>query len=701
MTAITRRTSALQRLLFFSSPKDTRPSPILGSAGHGAWDESGAKALPHIANSRRVGTGSDSDSPSRSSYEEDERTPSTPDYRPSALRWPFLTGLLVILLALIAAMAFAMLTLPVNREELDFMSKRSVPRNDNRSSMTTESPTATPTATPTAAPSLTPPDVFTPPEAPTVSIPTVGWPTLGSNTVTTDSPTETTTTDSTTSYVPPENVPTLGDNTATETVGDGELTTTTEPPTFPTVSDGWPTLGSNTVASTPTSDDDDFPTITPMPTVGDGDWPSLGDNKVTESGPTATQSTDQGFYAPIGNNDQQPTGDGSPDKTQAEPEPTKFYLIEPSSANYGNVESTRTLADSHGEPTATVIHGLPIGNSILTDAQGEPTATLVQPETTVLTNSLGEATATLTPSQDGPVMMVVTTLTNSHGTPTATMAYSSTHDESTDGAYFDGASAIFTTTLTNAKGTPTATLGFFPGSSANENPSSEEGNTGAGVIKVNTTVYSINRAQYLTGLVLPTLLVTILVAIPIRAIDANARALRPWRQLASAPPGTGVPASASLLMPTRPGMTTITGAYALLDALGWGALTVLTLMFRSVKAWLPSLFSSSEGGRGQPTPVSGNHHKSRLPPIDPLSAITSLLSLAASLLIPFSAEAVNLDQRGKGDHGSCEGQGAGDARGCAMVLGVFQRAAIPTLVEPAGPSTVCEAGEGESGGRER
>ncbi|CAJ2512122.1 Uu.00g077470.m01.CDS01 [Anthostomella pinea] len=262
------------------------------------------------------------------------------------------------------------------------------------------------------------------------------------------------------------------------------------------------------------------------------------------------------------------------------------------SGDYGDVGTVSvTQPTVSGAPPSD--HGM-VGTVGVTATLTQQLApTFVTPQATVLTDAQGIPTATSTSTPAPVSTLQSTTLTNSLGQPTASQVTIALVTPSV-------------TVATNAQGMPTATITSYPVIPTDENV-------------VVTTTY-ISYGQYFLGAFFPTL-VAILLAIPIRILNLNAKIFQPWHELTHA---QGVTGRESLCLQTG----------------GW----------RSVVTSVRSLF----GGQA-------------------LVFLTTVLTLASSLLIPLSAEAVALSL-----HGSCT-KGGGTAKNCAYELSVFSQAAKSTL----------------------
>jgi hypothetical protein len=214
----------------------------------------------------------------------------------------------------------------------------------------------------------------------------------------------------------------------------------------------------------------------------------------------------------------------------------------------------------------------------------------------------------------------VATLTDSDGAPTATVtstpsAVSTAVVLTLTGS--DGKPTATVTTsvlvpartrvLTDAAGGATATVTEYP-VPATQSPDPQTA----------VRVYYISEGEYFVGFFLPTLL-AVMLTIPIRMIDLAAKQLQPWHALTQ---HRGASARDSLCLRTS-------GMHGIVSSI-----------------------RSLAGGQA-------------------LVFLTTLLLLAAVLLVPLSAEAVSLKL-----HGSCSKL---DFRGCAMTLGVFLAPARATI----------------------
>ncbi|KAM7191317.1 hypothetical protein V8F20_009372 [Naviculisporaceae sp. PSN 640] len=159
---------------------------------------------------------------------------------------------------------------------------------------------------------------------------------------------------------------------------------------------------------------------------------------------------------------------------------------------------------------------------------------------------------------------------------------------------------LVVSTFTNSHGVATATSTVTSYSTPTISPEPQ----------IITKVYSISKGQYFVGFFLPPLL-SGLISIPIRMIDLSAKQLQPWHELTQAD-GASAPHSLCLKF----------------DGL-WGIWTGMRAL-----------------GRGQP-----------------LTFLTTILTICSLLLVPLSSEAISPKL-----HGACSVR---DFKGCAMTLGVF------------------------------
>ncbi|KAI6091712.1 hypothetical protein F4821DRAFT_225422 [Hypoxylon rubiginosum] len=435
-----------------------------------------------------------------------------PNYKPSALRWPFLTTLLAVILALVGLIAWALHVLPVLDNQIGVFTEglraREVVAYTSSVTVTDIEPAYTPA--PLAARANTSSGSDASPTIPMTPI--------------------------------QSDFGNIGDQTVSETLGPS----TTPPPTTTTKH------GADSGSTAWSKPQSDFGNIGGQVTVSETMPPTL---------PTQQQSN----YGDVGT------------VKVSELDKTPEVTPSPPSSNYG--------------------HG---GSVSVSETAPAPTPTFVTPVVTVITNSEG-VTTTSTSIPDPVSTPQTTTLTDSQGRPTATQETTVLVTPSV-------------VTQTDSSGIPTATATLYPvipeGSDNNKN----NNNT---VMKT----YFTSHGDYVIGMFLPTFLAIIL-AIPIRILDLNAKILQPWHELTHT---RGAAGRESLC----------------LDTSGW----------QSVVA----SFRSLAGGQA-------------------LVFLTSVLVLASALLIPLSAEAIAFDLRGIG----CV-KGSGNAQNCAYVLSVFKQAANATL----------------------
>lgn len=277
-----------------------------------------------------------------------------------------------------------------------------------------------------------------------------------------------------------------------------------------------------------------------------------------------------------------------------------------------------TMTNSDGEPTLTtsaLVWATP-QTKTLTDSQGSATATetfllLNGPQTTTFIDNEGGETSTATYY----VMTSSITLTGSDGEPTATSTLVQTM-------------TLSATTKTNSLGIPTKTetslvTASFPGAVKTAAPT--QAPTGSPVPEVELLVFSITNAEYVTGLIIPTLLATLL-TLPIRILDHVAKLYHPFHILATAQ--SGASAEHSICWETM-GL--------------WTFVTRFQAFFRG----------------------------------EILLAITGLLVALAAILVPISAETVRIILHGPDCH-----PGQGTSVNCGITLAVFpawSRAALSIL----------------------
>ncbi|KAI1088704.1 hypothetical protein F5B19DRAFT_470214 [Rostrohypoxylon terebratum] len=443
-----------------------------------------------------------------------------PNYKPSALRWPFLTSLLVIILAFVGLVAWALHALPVVNNDLDIM--RVLDTRD-----------------------LKPPILETAigPHFTTGSI--VARATISE--ITSESASQ-----------PSETMSPSEDD-----FGHIGTQIVTEPDPSTTLAAHTTKLAGVTTSAS---------TTTPVSSKPEGDFGKVGGtitvSESTKSTPTIASSKGSEDYGDVGSKTI------SDDITATVP-----------SSDHGNV-GTITVSETTTSQTS----------------QTPQTPTFVTPVITTTTDSQGITITSI--SIPPPVSTPQTvTLTNFQGQPTATQE---THV----------LVAPSITTETDSRGTPTATATFYAQLPSDKNSQNGDGDEGA------VKTYTITYGSYFIGMFLPTLL-AILLAVPIRILDVNAKILQPWHELTHS--RGGAPGRESLCLETS----------------GWKSIV--------------SSFRSLAGGQA-------------------LVFLTSMLVLISALLIPLSAEAVSFDLKGE----DCV-EGSGMGKNCAYVLAVFDQAAKATI----------------------
>lgn len=271
------------------------------------------------------------------------------------------------------------------------------------------------------------------------------------------------------------------------------------------------------------------------------------------------------------------------------------------------IMAATTLTDPRGHTTLTTsvpVWATPF-TTTRTDSAGSATTTetllvLHEPHTTTFTGTDGEATSTAT-------YYLVTssaTLKGPNGTPTATSVTTQTM-------------TLSLTTETNAAGIPTKTgtvlaIAAFPVGAVKTDSSPDP--TGSPAPNTELQVFSITAAEYATGLIIPTLLATLL-TLPLRILDHVAKLYHPFHVLATTPSG----ASAG-------------------HSVCWETTGLWTFITRFQH------FMSGEL----------------------LLAATGTLVALGTILVPLSAETVRLILHGP----ECR-PGTGTAKNCGITLGVF------------------------------
>lgn len=475
-----------------------------------------------------------------------------PNYKPSALRWPFLTCLLAVILALVGLLAWALHVLPVLDNKVDIFTESLRVRE------------VAAYAGPIGAPDVEP--VFTPAS-------------LAVRANTSSDPDPKPTIPMTPSGGDFGHV---GDQTVTETPGPSTTTTRS----LPSIASSLAKSNFGNVGGLVTVSETTPPTLPPMlPTKPQSDYGDAGTAEVTET----PANSDYGHAGPT--------------------EVSEDVSSLPATYVYGNGGTRKVSETATVPPTPSPLSSNYGSAGPVSVSETAPqTPTFVTAEVTVMTNPEGVLT-TLT-SIPAPVSTSrTTTLTDSQGRPTATQETSVLVTPSV-------------TTQTDSGGIPTSTATLYPvipeGSDSGNKNSDNNSDNNSNVV---TNTYFISYGSYVIGMFLPTLL-AILLAIPVRILDLNAKILQPWHELTHE---RGASGRESLC----------------LDTSGW----------QSVAA----SFRSLAGGQA-------------------LVFLTSALVLASALLIPLSAEAVAFDLRGIG----CA-RGSGSARNCAYVLSVFRQAAGATL----------------------
>ncbi|KAI9166370.1 hypothetical protein HJFPF1_02470 [Paramyrothecium foliicola] len=269
---------------------------------------------------------------------------------------------------------------------------------------------------------------------------------------------------------------------------------------------------------------------------------------------------------------------------------------------------TRVLTDSEGHSTLTTsIRAFIIPQQRTSrDSQGNPVETgdyfiLNYPRTTILHGLGGDPSRTVTYY----VMTASEILTNANGEPTATSVAVQTK-------------TLSTATVTDSVGSSSTNLVFIPASFP---PSTKSADLGpkpttevGGDFHTVLEVYSITQFEYFAGLILPTLIATLL-TIPFRVFDHVVKLYHPFHVLAIT--GIGAPAGESISCETM------------------GIGTIIT----RVRCLLQGEF---------------------------LMSITGTLTALSAILVPISAETIRIILQGE----NCQ-RGQGDPENCAITVGVF------------------------------
>ncbi|KAI1114806.1 hypothetical protein F5Y14DRAFT_412904 [Nemania sp. NC0429] len=468
-------------------------------------------------------------------------------YKPTALRWPFLLTLLLALLATLVVLSYAVTLLPVagSRDEQSHLEVRGMYRHGILAYMpntetiargsvhgakareNVEADTSAPARTTSSASSdgATETRIFS------------DYGRIGTNTVTISDPVTTSTT-----------IRASGDS------SDSSDTTSIAQTRDPS---DYGRIGTQTVTVTDP--------ITTSTTVKESGNPS--DSSDTISIP---QTRDPSDYGNIGT---KTITDAPPDTTPTrDPNSTSIDISGPNSDNEGVGGETisKQSNNSKSRVDETLTH-VTLGVVTITDENGSVT------------------TSTETPTSISSFR--ISTLTNADGQSTGTQVLTVTIVPSI-------------TVETDSLGHPTATVVTYP------IPPS-----------VHTAVYSIDGGHYFIGVFLPTVVASIL-ATAVRILDTNVKIFQPWHALTHE---RGISGRDSLCLETG----------------GWSS---LVMSLRSLAGGQVVVF------------------------------LSTLLSLASALLIPFSAGAILLDLRGDG----CE-IGGTSASNCAYVLSASPNVSKATI----------------------
>lgn len=288
-------------------------------------------------------------------------------------------------------------------------------------------------------------------------------------------------------------------------------------------------------------------------------------------------------------------------------ETTQVTVINQVKANAGGPLNTfvTTHRDSHGQPTwtETILAQESTITSTYTDVHGNPTSTqtivvLLSPQQTVLTDYQGRATKT----QNYYLGSSTQILYDKDGRPTATKTSVVTETAMLT-TLFDSNSVPTETKTELVPMSLTTTVVVTPTSKPSPNSESAKA----------LRVVPISNGKYFLGLMLPTF-VAIIVSIPIRIIDRNAKLYQPFHALASSGPAQARD----------------------------------SVCFRTAGIWnLTERIRSLLNGQI-------------------LLTLTGLLLLGSVIMIPLSSEAVRIILEGP----DCAAS-TGDTLTCTMVLGVY------------------------------
>ncbi|KAI0100282.1 hypothetical protein GGR51DRAFT_358806 [Nemania sp. FL0031] len=342
-------------------------------------------------------------------------------------------------------------------------------------------------------------------------------------------------------------------------------------------------------------------TPTPAESKPESDFGQIGTKTVTEVLPdttTSTTATATTYFS-------KPESDFGKIGTQTVTEDIPHTTTSPTFAeskpesDFGKI-GTKTVTEALPDTTTSVTTTENIDSSTSTSesinigtitSNNLPTSSITPIETvtyitlgaTTITGTDGSPITTSTRTPSVISSLQTNTLTDSEGQATATQVATVTVTPSTS-------------VETDSAGNPTATVALYP----------------IAPLTVHTAVYVINAGHYFVGTFLPTLVASIL-AIGVQILDTNVKSFQPWHALTHEQGALGIDSLC-------------------LDTGGW----------RSLAMGLRSL--------------AGGHA---------VVFLASLLSLASAVLIPVSAGSVTLDLRGDG----CK-LGGSSASNCAYVLSV-------------------------------
>lgn len=498
-----------------------------------------------------------------------------PNYKPSALRWPFLVTLLLCLIALLVLLVYSFHVLPVQNFSVTTVNDNTPQRRTNERLARADSQAVISTATTAMSTKLV------------TSTPQLGSSTARDAYGDVDKSITSTTTKHATSTTTPE----MHETTAQDAYGDVDksITSTTEALTTKIVTTTTDAYGDVDTSVTVTIPSKTAAMSTGKDAYGDVDT-SITKTVTKSATPEVTATTDQDAYGDTG--------------TSITVTSHSVYLSTSHDA-YGEAGKSLTVTshtvalstdqDAYGNAGTSITKTDNLGK-ISQSTMRSSTVSYVTAVVTTLTGSDGTPTFTSTSTPSAFSTTATTTLTNSLGSATATVT--------------TGVLATPTvSTLTDASGAPTATVTNYPVIV----PSNSNSDT------VETTVFFITAGRYFFGFCVPTIL-AIIISIPIRILDQNAKLFQPWHELTRTHASKG---RESLCLPTG----------------GW-------------ESYVNTARSLMVGEQVQ-------------------LFLTGTLSICSSFLVPLAGSAISLRTRG-----TCTG---GSAKGCTWDIIVVSEPAKATV----------------------